>query len=333
MLAEQAFREYPRRVRRIERLINLIAALLETPRPMTAEQIKTGIAGYEQTNHEAFRRSFERDKKDLRDMGIPIETRPVSQDPFQEHLEGYIIPKDRYYLPELDLEPDELAALRLASDAILGGGEEAAAGLMKLSVDAPDSVGGPRITWSADIAAESPSLAPLYAALLERKPVAFEYEPASGPSARRKLEPYSLVHRRGNWYVVGKDQERGEPRAFRLSRITSDIDELDGTYEIPKGFDADAHIGGAAFEVGAEVETGTIRFSPDLRWWAEQNLGEAPSTERPDGSLEVALPVGNPSALVSWVIGFGGGVEIVSPAVARQALLDHLEPFVRSEAP
>ncbi|MBA2724437.1 MAG: WYL domain-containing protein, partial [Actinobacteria bacterium] len=136
----------------------------------------------------------------------------------------------------------------------------------------------------------------------------------------------------GSWYVVGKDQERGEPRAFRLSRIRSDIEVLEGTYDIPGDFDAGAHVGGAAFEVGTEVVTGTIRFSPDLRWWAEQNMSGAPITERPEGALDVEVPVGNPSALISWVIGFGGGVEIVSPPAARQALLDHLAPFVAETA-
>lgn len=319
--------EYPRRVRRIERLINLIAALLETARPMTAEQIKTGIAGYEQGNHEAFRRAFERDKKDLRDMGIPIETRPVSEDPFQEHVEGYIIPKDRYYLPELDLEPDELAALRLAADAIMGSGDDAAAGLMKLSVDVPDSLGGPRVTWSAEVAAESPLLAPLYSALLERRPVSFEYETASGETARRSLEAYSLTHSRGNWYVVGRDQDRGELRSFKLARIKGLIEVGEGTYEIPKDFDPIEHLGGAAFEVGAG-EVGTVRFSSELRWWAEQNLSDKPTKEGPDGSLDVELSIGKPDALVSWVIGFGGGVEIVSPASARQALVDHLAPYL-----
>ena len=294
---------------------------------MTAEQIKTGIAGYEQENHEAFRRSFERDKKDLRDMGIPIETRPVTEDPFQEHVEGYIIPKDRYYLPDLDLEPDELAALKLASDAILGGGEDAAAGLMKLSVDVPDSLGGPKLTWSAEVAAESPLLSPLYSALLERVPVTFNYEPVKGPVAARRLEIYRLAHFHGHWYVIGRDLDRDEPRSFKLVRIQGQVERLDGTYDIPKDFDAEAHIGGEAFEVGAGSEVGTIRFSDELRWWAEQNMVDSPSSEGPDGSLDVKVPIGNLSALVSWVIAFGGGVEIVEPPVARKALVDHLAPF------
>src|ERR671915_2476953 len=95
---------YPRRMRRVERLINLIAALLEAPRPMTADEIREQIAGYEGLSRTAFRRNFERDKETLRAMGIPLELRQL--DPFGIDPDGYTIPKDRYYLPELDLEAD-----------------------------------------------------------------------------------------------------------------------------------------------------------------------------------------------------------------------------------
>src|SRR5918992_1189633 len=108
-------------VRRIERLINLIAALLESRRPLTAEEIRAEIAGYDQETHEAFRRAFERDKEALRAMGVPLEVRPT--DPFSDQADGYFIDKSSYYLPELDLAPDELAALRLAADSVLGAKE------------------------------------------------------------------------------------------------------------------------------------------------------------------------------------------------------------------
>src|ERR671916_3228940 len=123
-------------MRRIERLVNLIAALLETLRPLTAEDIRHQVAGYGGTSLEAFRRSFERDKETLRDMGVPLEIVPT--DAFSEQADGYIIPKDKYYLPELDLEPEELAALKLAADAVMSGGDQAGAGLMKLSIDVGD---------------------------------------------------------------------------------------------------------------------------------------------------------------------------------------------------
>lgn len=321
-------------MRRIERLINLIAALLETGRPMTAEDIRREIAGYDQANHEAFRRAFERDKEALRAMGIPVDVVPQMEDPFSEQADAYIIPKDKYYLPELDLEPDELTALRFAADALIGAGETAQSGLLKLSVDAPAAPSsGPAVRWGADVATEEPLLPSLYGALLDRSPVSFDYETASGDAARRTIETYGLVHRRGNWYAVGRDRDRDAIRAFRLSRIRSDVMREDGAYAIPPGSDAAKHLPREAYEIGAEdTDTASIRFSSTLRWWVEQNMSQAPVEEGPDGSLDVQVPVGNVDALLSWVIGFGPDAEILSPEKARSALLAHLAPHLEGTA-
>jgi predicted DNA-binding transcriptional regulator YafY len=317
-------------MRRIERLINLIAALLETPAPMTAEDIRTRIAGYEGTTLEAFRRSFERDKADLRAMGIPIELRRID---VLSETEGYVIPKSLYYLPQLDLEPDELAALKLAAESVLGGGDVAESGLMKLSVDAAaESWGGPRVVWGADLAAEQPALAAIYPALLERRSVAFRYRgAAASEGSEREVDAYGLVHRRGNWYVVGRDRAKDDVRAFKVARIEGEPRLLESLYEVPDGFRAEEHVAGEAWELGAAAATATVRFDADVRWWAEQNHPDAPRRERPGGAVDVELRVSNVDALVSWAIGLGPGVEILSPESARAALLAHLAPFLAGD--
>ena len=298
---------------------------------MSIEEIRERIAGYEQDEFEAFRRAFERDKESLRAMGIPVE---LVKDPLTDQAEGYIIRKESYYLPQLDLEPDELAALRLAADAILGAGDEAASGLLKLSVDTPlDPLGGPRIVWGADVAAEQPLVAELYAALDVRRPIAFAYSSSSGEASRRRVEPYALLHRRGQWYVTGRDLDRDAVRSFKLSRIEGPIETLDGSYTVPESFDAGAQLGGEAWEHGPdEPAATTVRFAPGLRWWAEQNLGEWPSHEGPAGTLAVQLTVGRVEALVAWVIERGSDVEIVAPEGARAALLEHLRPYIGERA-
>jgi proteasome accessory factor B len=319
-------------MRRIERLINLIAALLDTERPMSAQEIRERIAGYDQANFEAFRRAFERDKEALRSMGIPVEARVTPESP-SDQPDGYIIPKDRYYLPQIDLEPDEMAALRLASDAVLGGAENVAAGFAKLSVDAtPASITGPRVMWGADVEVEQPLLGPLYAAILAKQPVRFSYQAPNADARERSLEPYGLVHKRGKWYVVGRDIDKDDVRAFRVSRIASDVTTEEGTFEVPLDFDAASHLAGEPYEIGpGGPTTARVHFSPTLKWWAEQNLPSAPAEALEDGSLEVEIPVGNLDALVAWVLGFGTDVTIVSPSEARDALLSHLAPNL--EAP
>lgn len=315
-------------MRRIERLINLIAALLDGRRPLTAADIRERIAGYDSASVDAFRRTFERDKAELRDMGIPIETVKDEQD-----NDAYLIPPDKYYMPDLDLQPDEVAALKLAADAILGVGEQAGAGLKKLSIYAStDDAAAPRVLWNADVAAEQPLLGPLLAALLERRALSFDYETAGGERSTRRIEPYGLVHRRGHWYLVGRDVDRAAPRSFKASRIVGPVMELQGSYEIPDDFDIDAHVPAEAWEVGeTEAATARLRFDPGLRWWPEQNMPEAPVREGPDGSLEVEMPIARVDALVTWAVGFGEGVEILSPPEARAGMLEHLEPLLAGE--
>ena len=311
-------------MRRIERLINLIAALLETSRPMSAEDIRTSIAGYDQPNHDAFRRSFERDKEALRSMGIPLDVQPVPG----SDVDGYIIPKDKYYLPELDLEPDELAALRLTASAVLGGGDLAESGLRKLSVDEGRAGsldwGGPRIVWGADVAIEQPLLGSLYEALLDRVPVSFSYETAKGDSSTRTIEPYGLVHRSGHWYLVGREVAQDAVRSFKVSRIRDEIGKAEGTYAIPDDFDAESHLTGEPWEIGEDVVDVVVRFDPEVAWWADQNLPADSISHASDGGRTVEMRVANLDALISWLIAFGDRVEIVSPAAARAQLVQHL---------
>jgi proteasome accessory factor B len=318
---------YPRLMRRIERLINLIIALLETREPMTARQIRDEVAGYDQGSHDAFRRAFERDKEALRNMGIPVEVR--ERDAFGAEPEGYIIPKAQYYLPPLDLEPDELAALKIASDAILGSGEVASAGYMKLSVEGDGiPVEGPRVVWGADVAAEDPLLSPLYSAVLDRRTIRFAYRAARSEFPEdRTIDPYSLVNKRG-WYVVGRDHMRDEARSFKLSRIEEPIETLEARFEPPEGFDAASHLAGEPWEIGAERALVVVRFSQAFEWWVDQNLRDAPATPVAGGGVDVQFEVGNLDALISWLLGFGGDFEIVSPPPARARLLEHLAPFI-----
>jgi len=316
-------------MRRIERLINLIAALLDGRRPLTATEIRERIAGYPTDNVEAFRRAFERDKADLREMGIPIE---LVKD--EEDQDAYLISPQKYYMPDLDLQPDELAALKLAADAVLGAGDQAESGLRKLSVDAAgDGVSSPQVVWGADLAAEQPLLGPLLASLLERRPLRFGYESGDGQRSDRHIEPYSLVHRRGHWYLVGRDVDKDAPRSFKVSRIVTKLTQGDGTYDIPADFDVEAHIGLEPWELGTGAHaTAKVRFDATLAWWPRQNMAHLSSEERPDGSLDVEMPVANLGALVSWALGFGDRVEIVEPPEARAEMLRHLAPFLEDTA-
>ncbi len=311
-------------MRRIERLINLIAALLEAEQPMTAEDIRERIAGYDRTNLDAFRRTFERDKADLKAMGIPLEIQQL--DVFGDSPPGYTIPKSRYYLPDLELEPDEVAALRIAASAVLGVEEDAGTGVMKLSLAAPDEATGPaRISWNADVAASQPLLGPLYAAVSERVPVTFDYQ-AAGDDApgQRRVEPYALIHRRGHWYLVGRDDRSGETRTFKVARITGGILRSQGAYEVPAEFDPRSYLATPASLGEDEDIVGRLRFDASLRWWPEQNLPGARLEEGSNGSVEIEMPVASLDALAAFAVWWGPHVEILSPPDARSHMVERL---------
>lgn len=316
-------------MRRIERLINLVAALLETSQPMTADAIRHNIAGYDESKgFEAFRRMFERDKESLRAIGIPLEV--VTTDVWDDTPDGYIIPKARYYLPDIDFEPDEVAALRIAAEALLGGAEQAEAGLMKLSLDTSSAPwSGPRAVWGADLAVEGSVLGPLYSAVIERAPLSFEYGSARSEDVReREVEGYGLLHRWGHWYLVGRDRSDGTVKSFKVARIAGQPTQTEGSYEIPSDFDASQHLAGKTFEIGDDRQTATVRFDASMKWWPEQNMPEAERSEGPDGSLDVQVPVANVDALISWLLGFGPGVELLAPDEARAQLVRHLAPYL-----
>ena len=313
---------------RVERLINLIAALLDSPTPMTAEQIRTRIAGYDNPNEEAFRRAFERDKADLKAIGIPIE--------FVKDQWGgapsYTIPKERYYLPDLDLAPDELAALRIAANAVLGSQGAAGSGLLKLSAAGPEVPWtGARLTWNADIAATEPLLGPLYEAIADRHVVSFTYRSAGSADARaRRVEPFALVHRRGHWYLIGCERDLGETRTFKLSRMTPPIETMDETFVPPADLDPEDHVGGDSWLTGDDTIHARVRFSEPVAWWARQSFPPERIAEGPSGALDVTFPVASLDALSSFLVWWGTDVEVLEPPEARHHLVARLRPLVAS---
>src|SRR5580700_810890 len=231
--------------RKTERLLGLVVCLLSTGRYLTADQIRQAVPGYPEAD-DLFKRMFERDKEDLRDLGVPLETgvnHPFDEDP------GYRIRQQAYELPELRLEPDEAAVLGLAARvwrrAELAGA--AAGALLKLraaGIDAADidADGGRPSSQGIEPRLTTPEAAfgPLWEAVRDRRPVTFSYRAAgrSDPQ-RRELEPWGVVNRRGRWYVAGWDRGRNATRVFKLSRIAGPVKFCGppGSVTVPEGAD------------------------------------------------------------------------------------------------
>lgn len=208
---------------RTERLLNLVICLLGARRPVSRASLREGIPGYgEAVSDESFERMFERDKDELRQMGIPIET-VVN---VQGEVEGYLIDQTSYAMPAIDFDAAEQAVLGLAarawSEAALAA--EAGAALRKI-----EAATGER--WSPLIpgrpAAGEEALPMLWEAIRSRSAVRFDYLARGREAAEeRVVEPWATAYREGAWYLVGLSRERGAGRAFRLSRIQGVVSRL-----------------------------------------------------------------------------------------------------------
>ncbi|MHB1930229.1 MAG: helix-turn-helix transcriptional regulator, partial [Acidimicrobiales bacterium] len=303
---------------RLERLVNLVAALLEADRPLTRAELRTRVGGYA-ADDDAFRRNFERDKDTLRQMGLPLET--VALDPDQsDEPAAYRIPRERYELPDPGLTEEELTALRIAASAVrldgpwadeasrralrklaaaggpradpgAQGGEATGAG----TAEAPGGAIGPGLTELAG----SDAVATAFGAVAERRRLRFAYH-----GQDRIVDPWGLSYRNGHWYLSGFDHGRGEERLFRLDRVGAAVraDEDAAAFERPPGRAA-APIPPWRLGDDPEVEVALL-VDADQAPWAVASAGEeAVAERRGDGAVVVALRVTNRAALRSWAVG------------------------------
>ena len=224
--------------------MNLVIALLSTRTFITAERIRETVYGYaDSASDEAFSRMFERDKNELRDLGIPLETGRVSQfDP----TEGYRINRDAYALPAVELTADEAAAVAVAtqlweSPELITATQGALLKLRAAGVDVDAADSGIAITSTAALPGLRGSedvLGILLSAIDSGQAVRFPHRPSrSDPYTTRTVEPWGVVTDRGRWYLVGHDRDRDATRTFRLSRIGADVTPIGppGAVKRPEG--------------------------------------------------------------------------------------------------
>jgi predicted DNA-binding transcriptional regulator YafY len=303
---------------KLERLLNLTAALLETERPLTADELHVRVPGYPD-GLSSFRRAFERDKDDLREMGIPIRLVPIQgADP---PLDGYRIFKDEYYLDDPGLDPDELAALHLATSAVPiegAGGLEALwklGGLEPGADDADATQGTPLSSLPGD-----PRLADLFGALGSRRTAAFRYHDEA-----REVEPLRLDFQRGRWYLTAFDRVRQAERNFRVDRIVGDVTV--GESFTRRSVDGVPGVWRQPWQLGEEPPVrARLLVDADQSVWAVQHLGrEAVVDELDGGAMVFEVEVTNRPAFRSFVLTFLEHAEILSPPELRAELVEWLE--------
>lgn len=294
---------------KVERLVNLTVALLETRRPLTYRELRQRTREYQQSDPESARRQFERDKDDLRSLGVPIE---VSDVVFEEE-QGYRIDRRAYELPDIALDAEEVAALALAVK--LAGEDGSRLALAKLAARAPDptelvAAGAPQVDVAVDPIGDT-----LADALVRRIALRFGYRTASGDTATRTVDPYAVVQRRGAWYLVARDHDRDAQRAFRLDRVDGRMKPIGDpdAFTPPDDLDLAAAVAGPESE-RVEVD---LAVAPAARWAVEARGGVATGEATDDGWEILRVPGVDRLRDRSWLLGLGDEVEVLAPADLR----------------
>jgi proteasome accessory factor C len=301
-------------VDRLERLTDLVLFLREG-RPRSLREIASSVPGYPPEG-EARRQAFERDKRTLRGGGVEISTVPVEG---KDQI-GYVIRAEDLYLPDLELDSDEQAALNLAVAGVhLGdtGGRDA---LWRLGL--PASAGVQPLAALPAL----PALPRLHGALGSRATVSFSYR-----GEQRRVDPALLRFHGGWWYLVGYDRDRGAPRTFRVDRMEGLPSEgSPGSAELPQGFDLTEVLRDEPWKMG-ESEPVFVDVLVDARLAALVilQLGEGTVVERrDDGSVVVRLEVTNIAAARSWVLELGDHAEVLGPPQVRDEMAGWLDSIV-----
>ncbi|MDY7106338.1 MAG: WYL domain-containing protein [Actinomycetota bacterium] len=303
---------------KLERLLNLTAALLDTERPLTAEELRVRVPGYPEAGP-SFRRAFERDKDDLRELGIPLRLEPVpGTDP---PIDGYRVPRSEYELADPGLEGDELAALGLAAAAVRVDDRAGREALAKLGGNDDELTRpGPELAAVPTDAA----LGALFSATVDHHPVRITYR-----GSDREIDPHRLDFQGGHWYVTGHDHLRDDIRHFRLDRIEGPVQvERDRTFTRPH---AEPGLRLRPWQLGGdEPVTARLLVDADQAGWTVRHLGPDAVTERrDDGSVVVELHVTNRQAFVGFVLGFLSHAVVLEPPELRRAVIDHVEGMLR----
>ena len=306
-------------VEKIERLLSLMNALLGAPSAISADDLRRRVPGYPDEDA-SFKRAFERDKDELRDMGVPllVETIAGSDPP----LLGYRIRTQDYELRDPGLEPDELEALNLAAAAtgLAGGAGQHA--LFKLGGSAP--VASAQTEVPVD-----PDLVSAFAGVAERRIIRFRYHDTD-----REVHPYRLEFVRGRWYLNGFDRVRGDDRWFRMGRIQGAIEVADppGAFERPEEAVPGLQLDPWALGGQSDPVTAVVWFDPEV---AHSVRAEVPPTairtDDADG-LVVELTVTNRDGFRSWLLTYLDRAEVRAPEELRGDLVAWLTEVIEGGA-
>lgn len=314
-----------------ERLLNLVICLMSAKTFVTAEYLRKNVVGYKEAGQspDSFKRMLERDKNELRGLGIPVETGtpPLGGE------EGYRILPEHYALSDITLERDEGAAIAAAAalwhDPDVAVESQTAVLKLKaagIDVTPPEELGFGQAGGGRSMGDER-VIRGLLAAIGESRPVTFRHR-SGGSVNERILEPWGVISNSGRWYVIGHDRDRGETRTFRVSRISEVTIIGDaGEVTVPPGLDLSGLVA-SAVDRGSPGEPSTARVwlaegrAFELRRWAVE-LHDEPYDGEPGQVAVVAIR--SRSTLLRAVLAAGRDVVVLDPPELRAAVIAELD--------
>jgi len=319
--------------RKSERLINLLIALLVARTYVSKDRLREVVEPYREAGDEAFEKMFERDKEELRSLGIPIEVGYV--DRAFEDEPGYRIERSAFELPDIDLTPEEAAVIGLAARVWQHAGLAAATSdaLVKLKAAGVTVDRTALDVVQPQLTAEEPAFEPFWDATRTRTPVRFSYRTSSGTrAATRHLQPWGVVSYRGRWYVTGHDTDRNGPRVFRLSRVRGDVrpDGDPGSYQVPPGTDLRA-ITQSLAPMPAD-RTALVLARADAAHGLRRHSRRADQDGVADGWERLETTYGDTDAFADEVLGYGADVVVETPAELREWVVHRLHAAAGDQA-
>jgi predicted DNA-binding transcriptional regulator YafY len=312
------------------RQLSLVAYLMAERRPLTARDVKSNVEGYSEMSDEAFARRFYSDRAELLALGVPLQSQ---RDEFTGE-ELYTLRSENYFLDELELDDDELAALQTALYLLEGKfayAEPLRLALQNLALgrpgfDEPATDTAVRVeVLDPDYSAEMPGrLGKLEGAISKQRTIKFPYYSISrNRQTERTVNPYGLLSDNGSWYVIGQDLDRKDIRTFRVSRIRGDIrfaTRRERDFRIPQDFDIDVYRGRPPWQIGDKVGEARIELAGDTAWWVERAFGNAGQLD--DGAFVTeysSLP-----QLASWILRQDGRAIPMEPDELRREVAQAL---------
>ncbi|HET8975510.1 MAG TPA: WYL domain-containing protein [Solirubrobacterales bacterium] len=328
------------------RQLSLISFLMAQGRPASALEIKREVEGYSDMNDDAFARRFYADRAELESLGITLQVEKPGESLQGYESELYSLPPENFYLDAIEFSDDELAALQTALHLLDGEfayAEPLRLALQQVSWGRPSPLNAPdqtsvevRMTAKADGAEVSQRLSKIETAISRRKRIEFTYYTIERDATeKRKVDPYHLVYRGGQFYLIGYAHERDAVRVFRLSRIRGKVSyasKAEHDFSPPEQFDRRNYASRSEWQLGETRDAARVFVSDRIAWLVERDFGSYGRTRKatkadgaPGKGVVFETDYASMRQMVAWVLHWRQNAIVLGPDELAREVAERLE--------